>query len=72
MGCLFFDFAPPLAFDFDQKLSRNVAQIIFTMTGQNDFFLGWIDWSRDFDFRIRFEKTLIAFEFDEKLTESDA
>ena len=28
LGCLFFDFAPLCAFDFDQKLSRNVAQII--------------------------------------------
>ena len=30
-GCLLFDFAPPRAVDFDQKLSRNVAQIIFTI-----------------------------------------
>ena len=28
LGCLFFDFAPPRAFDFEQELSENVAQII--------------------------------------------
>ena len=27
LGCLFFDFAPPRAFGFDQKLTQNVAQI---------------------------------------------
>ena len=27
-ACLLFDFAPPRAFDFDQKPSRNIAQII--------------------------------------------
>ena len=28
LGCPFFDFAPPRTFDSDQKLTRNVAQII--------------------------------------------
>ena len=28
LGCPFFDFAPPRAFDFDQKRTQNVAQII--------------------------------------------
>ena len=32
---------------------------------QNNFFLAWIDWSR-------FGKKLIAFDFDEKLTQSVA
>ena len=29
LGCLLFDFLPPHAFEFDQKLTQNVAQIIF-------------------------------------------
>ena len=28
-GCLFFDFTPPRPFDFDQKFTQNVAQIVF-------------------------------------------
>ena len=36
------------------------------------FLFAWIDWSRAFDFRICFGKTLIAFNFDEKLTQSVA
>ena len=28
MECLFFDLVPPRSFDFDQKLTQNVAQII--------------------------------------------
>ena len=28
LGCLFFDFTPPRAFGFGQKLTRNVAQIL--------------------------------------------
>ena len=32
----------------------------------------WIDWSRAFDFRMCFGKTLIASDFDEKLTQSVA
>ena len=31
LGCLFYDFTPPSAFDFDQKLTQNVAQIIFLL-----------------------------------------
>ena len=29
LTCLFFDFMPPHAFDFDQKFTQNVAQLIF-------------------------------------------
>ena len=28
LGCLFFEFTPPRAFNFDQKLSQKAAQII--------------------------------------------
>ena len=28
LGCLFFDFTPPRAFGFGQKLTRNIAQIL--------------------------------------------
>ena len=44
----------------------------FTITWQNNFFLALIDWSRAFDFRICFGKTLIASNFDKKLTQSVA
>ena len=43
-----------------------------TLTWQYNFFLVWIDLLRAFDFRIYFGKTLIAFDFDEKLTQSVA
>ena len=72
LGCLFLDFAPPRAFDFDQKLSRNVSQIIFYYHVTKKFLLAWIDWSRTFDFRICFGKILIAFDLDENLTQSVA
>ena len=62
MGCLFFDLTPPRAFDFDQKLSRNVVQIIFTITWPNNFFLAWFDSSRAFDFRM-FRKNINCFRF---------
>ena len=26
-ACLLFDFAPPIAFDFDEKLTQSVAQV---------------------------------------------
>ena len=39
---------------------------------QNNYFLAWFDWSCAFNFKIYFEKALIAFDFDEKLTQSDA
>ena len=39
---------------------------------QNNFFLACIDWSRALDFRICLEKTLVAFDFDEKLKQSVA
>ena len=39
---------------------------------QKNFSLAWIDWSRIFEIRICFEKTLIAFYFDKRLTPSVA
>ena len=39
---------------------------------RENFLLAWIDWSRSFDFRICFGKTLITSDFDEKLTQSVA
>ena len=44
----------------------------FTITWQNNFFVAWIDWSRTFDLRIYFWKTLIASDFDKKFTQSEA
>ena len=43
LGCLFFDFALPRAFGFDQKITQNVAQIIlyYHVTKQ---FLSWLNW----------------------------
>ena len=38
------------------------------LSRDKSFLLSWIDWSRAFDFRICFGKTLIASDFDEKLT----
>ena len=35
-------------------------------------FFVWINWSRAFDFRICFGKTIVAFDFDEKFTQSVA
>ena len=62
----------PCNFDFDQKLSRNVAQIILYYHVTNQFFVAWFYWSHAFDFRICFGKILIVFHFDEKLTQSVA
>ena len=42
-GCLFFDFAPPCAFYFDQKLTQNVAQIILYYHVTRQFFLACFD-----------------------------
>ena len=39
---------------------------------QINFLLAWFDCSRPFDSRICFGKTLIAFDFDEKLTQGIA
>ena len=68
---MLFDFVPPHAFDFDQELPQNVAQIILYshVTIQ---FLPWIDLLHTFDFRIYFGKTVVASNFDEKLTLSIA
>ena len=45
-------------------------KLFFAITRQNNFLLAWIDWSRVFEFRISLGKTLIAFDFDAKLTQS--
>ena len=42
------------------------------LSRDKSFLLSWIDWSRAFDFRICFGKTLIASDFDKKLTQSVA
>ena len=63
LGCLFFDFAPPRAFDFDQKLSRNVAQIIlyYHVTKQ---FLPCLNWLVTcFWFQNMFWKNINCFQF---------
>ena len=57
-------FRASTCFRFWSKTYTNVAQIILTITWQNNFFLAWIDWSRAFDFRICFGKTLVAFDYD--------
>ena len=54
----------------EQKRTENVAQRILYYQWQNKFFLAWIDLSRAFDFRICFGKTVVAFDIDEKLTQS--
>ena len=63
LGCLFFDFAPPRAFDFDLKLSRNVAQIIlyYHVTKQ---FLSCLDsFVTCFRFQNMFWKNMNCFRF---------
>ena len=58
LGCPFFDFAPPYAFDFDQKkLHKTLHKLFLTITWQNNFFLPWIGWSSAFNFRNMFWKT---------------
>ena len=39
LDCLFFNFMPPFAFDLDQKLSQNIAQIILYYHIAKHFFL---------------------------------
>ena len=53
LGCLSFDFAPPRAFDFDWKLSQNVAQIIIIKT----FFPFTLELVRCFQFQGMIWKT---------------
>ena len=55
-----------------KKFHETLLKYFFTITWQVNFFLAWFDWSRTSDFRICFGKTLIAFDFDEKLTQSVA
>ena len=52
----------PCNFDFDQKLSRNVAQIILYYHVTNQFFVAWFYWSHAFDFRM-FWKNINCFPF---------
>ena len=62
-GCLFFNFASTRAFDFDQYISRNVAQIIlyFHVTKQ---FLPWLNWLVTcFWFQNMFWKNVNCFQF---------
>ena len=66
-GCLYFDFVPPHA--FDQKL-KMLHKWFFPITTKP--FFAFLNWSSAFDFRIFFGKTLISFNFDQKLTQSIA
>ena len=62
-GCLFFDFPPLRAFTFDQKLSRNVVQIIlyYHVTKQ---FLSYLNWLVTcFQFQNTFWKNINCFRF---------
>ena len=45
---------------------------MLNITRQNNFFFAWIDWSRAFNFRICFRKTLIPFHFEKTHTLSVA
>ena len=71
-GCLFFDFALPHVFNFDQKFSRNVAQriIYYHVTKQLLPCLNWL--VTCFQFQNMFWKNISCFDFDEKLTKSVA
>ena len=68
---MFFDFAPRRAFDFEKKtFTRRITNnSLLHVTKQFLLYLNSLDWSSAFDFRIWFAKTLIAFDFDEKLTQ---
>ena len=70
--CLFFDFVPPCAFDFDQKLPQNIAQIIiyYRVIKKICSLLEFID--HLLSILECFGKTLVAFNFDEKLTQGVA
>ena len=63
MGCLFFDFAPSRAFDFDQKLSWNVVKIILYYHVAKQFLpcLNWL--VTCFWFQIMFWKNINCFRF---------
>ena len=65
LRCLFFAFAPPRVFDFDQKLTRNVAQIIlyYHVTKQFLPFLNWFITC----FRFQNMFSIVAFDLDENL-----
>ena len=59
-------------FHLDQKLTQNAAQIMLYYHATKKFVLARINWSCLFDFRICSGKTLVAFDFVEKLTQSNA
>ena len=67
----------PCALDFDRKHTKRyttnslLKQLVKSYFWQNNFFLGWVDRSHAFDFRICLGKTA-AFDFNEKLTQSIA
>ena len=63
LGCLFFDFVPPRAFNFDQKITQNVAQIIiyYHFTKQFHSCLNWL--ITCFQFRNMFWKNISCFRF---------
>ena len=52
-----------------KNLQKTLDKYFFTITWQSNFFLAWFDLSRAFNSRIGFGKTLVAFDFDEKLTQ---
>ena len=53
-----------------KNFHKTLHKQFFTITWQNNFFLAWTDLSCAFDFRICFGKALVAFNFNEKLTQS--
>ena len=63
VGCLFFPFAPLRAFDFDQKLSRNVVQIILYYYVTNQFLPCLIWLVTCFWFQNMFWKNINFFRF---------
>ena len=63
VGCLFFPFAPLRAFDFDQKLSRNVVQIILYYYVTNQFLPCLIWLVTCFWFQNMFWKNINCFRF---------
>ena len=63
LGCLLFDFTPPCAFNFDQKVSWNIAQIIpyYHVTKQLLCCLNWL--VTCFRFQNMFWKNINCFRF---------
>ena len=59
-------------FHVDQNLTQNAAQTILFHHTTKQLLLAWIHWSCALDFRLCFGKTLVAFGFDENVTQSVA